>query len=120
MVFEAAIDLNPSGFEASTRDNTIALLNFGGLRAPINQGEITVGNVFELMPFDNTIMMVRLKPQAIAAMLDYLLEKGGQPVSNSRFELSESVKNLYVHDKAFNLEKRSLRDYFQLPGVRRR
>ena len=38
----------------------IALINNGGLRAPIRKGKITIGSIFELMPFDNQLVILTL------------------------------------------------------------
>ena len=74
----------------------VSLINFGGLRAPINAGTITVGNIYELMPFDNTIVIVELTPDKVMEMLVYLYEKDGQPISNAKVKLSNDKKEIYI------------------------
>jgi len=44
--------------EAKTQ---IAITNGGGLRCPIEKGNITVGKMYELMPFDNTLVTMEIK-----------------------------------------------------------
>ena len=46
----------------------ICILNAGGLRASLNKGPITVGDLFNLMPFDNAVAWVRLPISRIEAM----------------------------------------------------
>ena len=58
-----------------------SLLNTGGLRAPMLQGDITVGAVFKIMPFDNRIVALRLPASSLEKMADYLTKKGGEPIS---------------------------------------
>ena len=90
-----------------TKENSFCLLNFGGLRAPLNQGNITVGNIYELMPFDNRVVVVELEVEQIREMLDYLYEKNGQPVSdNARFVLSKAAKKLWLNDKPYNFKEK--------------
>lgn len=100
-VWVKALGMTPAGMEQLTVDNSMVLLNFGGLRAPINKGEITVGNVFELMPFDNTVAIVALNKSGVEQMKTYLYTKGGQPVANAQLELSAESKSLQINGKEF-------------------
>ncbi|HLH32042.1 MAG TPA: 5'-nucleotidase C-terminal domain-containing protein, partial [Terriglobia bacterium] len=53
----------------------IAIQNIGGLRAPLTKGKITFGNVFEVLPFQNTLITVKLT----GAQLKNSLERGLEP-----------------------------------------
>ena len=57
------------------------LLNTGGLRSSLPQGNLTRGNIFELMPFDNEMVVVTLSGQKTWELLRYLAASGGQPVA---------------------------------------
>ncbi|MCG3164275.1 MAG: hypothetical protein POELPBGB_00029 [Bacteroidia bacterium] len=57
------------------------LLNNGGLRVSLPQGEITRGKIFELMPFENEIVIVTLNGENVAELIQYVIAVGGQPVS---------------------------------------
>lgn len=82
------------------------LLNIGGLRIDLPEGDIDVNRVFELMPFDNGITIVKLPPQSITAMLNYIIKVNGQPVSGIRMEITDStVTAVTVNGKP--LENRS-------------
>lgn len=52
----------------------IAIQNAGGVRIDIEAGEITVGEVYELMPFGNTMTILDLKGSDIKAVLEEALE----------------------------------------------
>jgi len=39
----------------------IAMLNFGGIRAQLSAGDVTVGNIYALSPFDNYLVFIELK-----------------------------------------------------------
>lgn len=56
-------------------------LNQGGLRASLPGGSITTGNVFELMPFENELVVIRISRQYTDSILDIIASKGGAPVS---------------------------------------
>ena len=74
------------------KTNSFCLLNFGGLRASINAGDITVGNIYELMPFENTIYIAELTYSELDSIYEYLYEMGGQPLSNCNFQLAANKK----------------------------
>ncbi len=57
-----------------------ALVTIGGLRTPIPKGEITVGNVYELMPFENELVVLTLKGSTVAKLLDHAIK-----VRNTQF-----------------------------------
>ncbi len=60
------------------------VMNNGGLRVALPKGEITVGKIFELMPFENELVEVELPPQQMKELFNYIAEKNGVPVSGIR------------------------------------
>ncbi len=59
------------------------VLNYGGLRRSFNKGPFTVGNVYELMPFENEMMLLTLSGQTVREMMEYLRTFSvGHPVAN--------------------------------------
>lgn len=60
-----------------------AIQNFGGLRIPsIPAGDITTGKIYELMPFDNTICIMKLQYPVMLQLLENIAAAGGCPVSS--------------------------------------
>lgn len=53
----------------------IVLINRGGLRANIAKGNISVGNIFEVMPFENEMVVVKIKGASLVKFLPMLVEK---------------------------------------------
>lgn len=49
----------------------IAFQNTGGLRTGIMTGDITMGNLYEVMPFDNTLFTVEMTGTQIMQVLEY-------------------------------------------------
>lgn len=66
----------------------VSYFNYGGIRAPIPKGNITVGNIFELMPFENELVFVRLTGKQLQEFLDIIASKGGDSVGGVRFVIS--------------------------------
>lgn len=56
-------------------------VNYGGLRASLPKGEITVGNIFELMPFENEIVLIKLSGESIQKMAERIAARGGEGIS---------------------------------------
>lgn len=59
----------------------------GGLRAPLPKGDITVGEIFELMPFENELVTVDLSGADMRTVLDFIAASGGQPVAGLRMTI---------------------------------
>lgn len=58
-----------------------AVVNAGGLRCDWAAGDITFRNVFELMPFDNELVILTLSGEDVLLVVQNCIEQGGQGVS---------------------------------------
>lgn len=67
----------------------VAIVNLGGLRAPLSAGELTVRNIFELMPFENELEILWLKGEDMEELIQYFASIGGQGVAG----LSITIEN---------------------------
>ena len=68
-----------------------AVVNYNGLRIPnIAKGNLARGKVFELMPFDNQIVILELDSILIQKMCDAMAQKGGWHISKG---LGYEIKN---------------------------
>ncbi|MCC5921207.1 MAG: 5'-nucleotidase C-terminal domain-containing protein [Cyclobacteriaceae bacterium] len=50
----------------------IGMISMGGLRASIPKGEVTIGNAFELMPFENEVLILALRPRHLEDLFQYI------------------------------------------------
>ena len=48
-----------------------AILNIGGIRNNISEGDILLRNIFEVMPFENEMVIVKMKGEDIQGIFDY-------------------------------------------------
>ncbi|GHV56807.1 5'-nucleotidase [Bacteroidia bacterium] len=60
-----------------------AIMNMGGLRSTLNQGPITLGNLYEVYPFENTLVLLELPGKAVKEFFDFIASHGGQGLSGS-------------------------------------
>ena len=77
------------------------LLNSGGLRSSLHAGNITLGDIYKLMPFDNKMVIVKLLKNDIIEIFKYIQKKGGDPISKLRIE----IKNEEIINHNLNFKK---------------
>ncbi|MCA1758497.1 MAG: 5'-nucleotidase C-terminal domain-containing protein [Bacteroidales bacterium] len=82
---------------------SISYYNYGGIRTFLPGGEITVGKIFELMPFENELVFLELSGAQVQEFLNIIAEKGGDSVGGIRFKISDNkAKNVEVAGKPLN------------------
>jgi 2',3'-cyclic-nucleotide 2'-phosphodiesterase (5'-nucleotidase family) len=80
-----------------------AYVNYGGIRASLPQGEITVGNIFELMPFENEIVMIKISGESILKMAEKIAARGGEGVAKLKLGIKkEAVGTITIDGKAID------------------
>lgn len=62
----------------------LSLLNFGGIRAYMPKGDITVGTIYNILPFDNSIVIITLKGSELKKAFDRMTPTNCQPYSNAQ------------------------------------
>lgn len=84
-----------------------AFVNGGGIR--INQlaaGEVTRGKIFELMPFDNLVIVQRLKGDVLQQFLNLIAQDKGWPVAGIEFAMKDGKAiNVKVGGQPLDLNK---------------
>jgi 2',3'-cyclic-nucleotide 2'-phosphodiesterase (5'-nucleotidase family) len=78
----------------------ISLLNYGGIRSSISKGPITVGNVYQLMPFDNQVVWVKMPKKSLTEIGAYLDQTGGEAIGGISY-----IQGEFIYDSLqFNQE----------------
>ena len=81
----------------------IAIVNMGGMRCTWAKGPITRGCVFELMPFDNALVVLTLKGSDIIALCESFARYGGQGVAGMRVKTVDGhLADVQIGGKAVN------------------
>src|SRR5687767_10210940 len=70
---------------------SFCLLNNGGLRIPLPKGDITRGHIFELMPFDNEMVVITLTGAKTKELLDFIAARNGMPVAGLKMGIKDKV-----------------------------
>lgn len=67
-----------------------AVMNYGGLRIPyITAGDITLGKLYELMPFDNMLCIVYVPGVVLHQFCDHMAALRGWPVNNISYVIKD-------------------------------
>lgn len=66
----------------------VALVNLGGLRAPIPMGDISVYSVFQVMPFENVVVLVQIVGSDLLKIFERTAARGGDGISGATLRIS--------------------------------
>ncbi len=81
----------------------VSFFNYGGIRTWLPKGDITVGKIFELMPFENEMVFIQLTGEQLQQFYDIVAAKGGDSVGGVRFVISNGkAKNVLIDGKSLN------------------
>ncbi|MBT4344514.1 MAG: hypothetical protein HOD68_00445 [Flavobacteriales bacterium] len=82
-------------------DANICVFNNGGLRTTIDKGNITRGKIFELMPFENELVILELNKTDFIELLNYISLRGGEPFSGLNIKIDKN-NNIIEHSWPVN------------------
>lgn len=89
-----------SAADFAKQEIDMAVVNMGSLRAPIPKGDITVGSIFQLMPFENELVILWLKGSEVKKLLDIFALEGGQGISGVSMQIeNEKATNCLIQGK---------------------
>lgn len=92
--------------EGKTLD--ICLLNTGGIRSVISKGAVTARNAFEIMPFENSCVVIGFKASHIIEIINFIIEdKKPHPLSGLSFTIDKNNKaqNILVNGSSLQYDK---------------
>ena len=110
MFADATYEMSNPVFNKMSGENIdIVLLNNGGIRSIISKGNISEKTAFELMPFENSIVVLELNGLSIIKMIDYLRKvKLQHPISGLQITLNNdySVNEVKINGVSIQNEKK--------------
>lgn len=85
----------------------IAMVNYGGIRlTQLPAGNITRGKIFELMPFDNYLIVQEMKGDVLQSLLDLIAERGGWAIAGANFQIqNKRAVNVLIEGKPIDAAK---------------
>ncbi len=109
--FLADITLEKSNVVYEKRENQkidICFLNHGGIRTIIPIGNVSARNAYEVMPFENSAVVVSLKGEQILEIINYIIsEKKPHPLAGMSFTIDKNgmAKNILIQGLPFDKDK---------------
>jgi 2',3'-cyclic-nucleotide 2'-phosphodiesterase (5'-nucleotidase family) len=68
-----------------------AFVNYGGIRlTAVPAGAITRGKIFELAPFDNIIVLLKMNGAALQEFLNHISGRGGWPAAGVQWQIKNA------------------------------
>lgn len=84
----------------------IAIVNLGGLRTVVPAGDITVKKVFELMPFENELVILWLRGDKLYDLLQFFASIGGEGVAGVRMVIiNGKAENITINGQPLDKNK---------------
>lgn len=65
----------------------LALIGESSFRLNLDEGELTRGEILEFMPYDNSLVLLKLRGESVYSLSQEIAGRGGVPVSGLRFRL---------------------------------
>lgn len=98
---------NPIFKEKTKKSIDFAMFNYGGIRAGIPKGEVTVENAFNLMPFENEFVVAELKGEKIIQLVSYFIKNNrAHPLSKQvQLIINKGDYSLKINQKPFDKKK---------------
>jgi len=124
MMADAVYELSNPVFKKRTgKEIDAVLLNHGGIRSTLNAGDVTMRTAFDIMPFENSVVVVELSSEQIKEMFSYLESGKAHPISNMQIILDqdEKLKSTTINGKPVEEGKTyfvATNDYLQQGGDR--
>lgn len=84
------------------------LLNHGGIRSIISKGRVTTNTAYEVMPFENQIVVAHLKGETVLKLVDYLIASNrAHPISGIQLVLNKdnTLHSFLIKGQPLDLKK---------------
>ena len=92
IVYERA---NPIFKSRTEREIDFVVLNHGGIRSIISEGPVTARTAYEVMPFENTIVVLEMQGRAVRDLVSHLI-RAGRPHPISGIQIAIDQKGTLV------------------------
>ena len=81
---------NPIFNSRTGKNIDFVVLNHGGIRAIVSKGNVNARTAYQIMPFENNIVVVEMKGTSVKDLLEFLAKSGrAHPVANTKLVLDK-------------------------------
>lgn len=109
MMADAVMELANPVFEQRTGESIdIVLLNYGGIRSSLSKGDVSTRTAYQIMPFENEVVVAELRGEQVREMVRYLIDDGSaHPVAGLELaiNLENAIERMLVQGKPVEEDK---------------
>jgi len=98
-------EVNPVFTARTGKQIDFVLLNFGGIRSIISPVDFTERTAYEIMPFENSVVIAELDGKAIRAMVSFLIKSAvAHPIAGIQIivDKNKSLQAVNIQGKPFD------------------
>lgn len=110
LMADAVMEMASPVLESRTGNSIdIVLLNHGGIRSSLSKGEVTTRTAYQVMPFENEVVVAVLSGDQLQKLIDYLAEgQIAHPIAGMQLVLNQdgSVEKALVQGAPIEAEAR--------------
>lgn len=99
--------LHEMGSERFGKPIDVATTNNGGIRTDLPAGNVTLGHVFEVMPFDNELVVLTLPGETMQKAIEYIAQRK-EPQSGLKLTIDKAtnqLKEALINGQPIDLKK---------------
>lgn len=86
--------LRRSGADVLGHPADMGLVNVGGIRSLLTEGPVTTENIYEILPFENSLCVLTLKGAVLRQLFENIAARGGEGVSGVQLKISRDGRLL--------------------------
>lgn len=100
--------LRESSLKYTGETAEVAIINIGGLRNDLPKGNVTYGDVFEILPFENSLCILTMDGKALEQLFWEIANVKGEGLSGAELKISPDGKliNALVHGEAIDQNRK--------------
>ena len=104
LVADAALDCAKKiYYPEDAKQVDFIFLNNGGLRKALPKGPITRGDIFDVLPFENELVVLTADGGLVRKIVNFIASKGGMPVSGIRFQIKgQEASTILINGAPFD------------------
>ena len=98
------------------------VLNHGGIRSIISKGKVTARTAYEVMPFENTVVVVELNGKSVRELVSFLIRSNrAHPIAGMQIvvDKGDSLQSVNIQGKPFDESRTyfvATSDYLSIGG----
>ena len=86
--------LRESAAKVLSKPADMGLVNIGGIRNSLTKGLVRTENIYEILPFENSLCVLTVKGSVLKQLFENIAAKGGEGVSGVQLKISKNGKLL--------------------------